>query len=157
MRYLSFGIGNEFFGIPLEQVREVIAFPHFKPVPDSPDYFLGIMSLRSEVISVLDLRIKLSLEPTLTQDTSVIICDLGGRVFGVVVDVIHTVVAPTEEQIMEASSFHGHGGGSHNFIKNIVRHDKQLTLVLDMSNILSAEEVSLIDLRGGHQDSAKFQ
>ena len=58
-RYLSFNLGVEEYAVPLLAVREVIAMPEYTPVPYTPPYFLGIMNLRGQVISIMDLRQKL--------------------------------------------------------------------------------------------------
>jgi purine-binding chemotaxis protein CheW len=60
-RYLSFNVGKEQYAIPLLTVREVIGMPEITPVPFTPNYFLGIMNLRGQIISVVDLRLKLGL------------------------------------------------------------------------------------------------
>ena len=77
-RFLCFSLGAEEYAIPLLVVREVIAMPEYTPVPYTPPYFLGIMNLRGQVISVMDLRQKLGLKPRSDAETTVIICDLNG-------------------------------------------------------------------------------
>jgi purine-binding chemotaxis protein CheW len=85
-RYLSFSLGTEEYAIPLLAVKEVIAMPEFTSVPYTPSHFLGIMNLRGQVISVMDLRKKLGIKPGSTAETAVIICDLSPLCIGVVVD-----------------------------------------------------------------------
>jgi purine-binding chemotaxis protein CheW len=141
-RFLEFDLGNEHFAIPLPDIREVIAFPDFRPIPQTPDYFLGIMSLRNEVIPVIDLRIKLSIEPTLTHETSVIVCDLKPVIVGIVVDQIHTVIAPNAAEISEPPQ--ASDNFNTDFLKNVICSDKQLTLVLAISKLLSANDVVIL-------------
>ena len=98
-RYLSFNLGVEEYAVPLLAVREVIAMPEYTPVPYTPPYFLGIMNLRGQVISIMDLRQKLGVKPLQQAETTVIICDLGGASIGVVVDSVNTVLSPKAEEI----------------------------------------------------------
>lgn len=154
MRYLSFQIGESFYGVPLEQVREVIAFPNFTPMPNSPEFCLGIMSLRDQIIPIIDLRIKFKVEPTLTHDTSVIICDLQNLAVGVVVDIIHNVVAPADTEVMKApgGSFAGDGSAASDLISQVVQREGRLSLTLDMARILSSSTTELQMLQSAHQD-----
>ena len=61
-RYLSFSLGSEDYAIPLLSVKEVIAVPEITPIPFTPSHFLGIMNLRGQVISIIDLRSKLGIK-----------------------------------------------------------------------------------------------
>ena len=72
-RFLCFSLGVEEYAIPLLEVREVIAMPEYTPVPYTPPYFLGIMNLRGQVISVMDLRQKLGVTARGDAETTVII------------------------------------------------------------------------------------
>ena len=99
-RFLSFSLGAEEFAIPLLAVREVIAVPDLTPVPFTPAHVLGIMNLRGQVISVLDLRKKLEINPRENAEIAVIICDLGSLSLGILVDAVNSVLAPKEDEIL---------------------------------------------------------
>lgn len=60
-KFLGFSLGTEEYAIPLLSVKEVIALPEITPVPFSPPHFLGIINLRGQIISVMDLRKKFAL------------------------------------------------------------------------------------------------
>lgn len=100
-RYLCFNLGKEEFAIPLLSIKEVIGIPEITSVPQSPSHFLGIMNLRGQVISVMDLRQKLGIKNSKTDETSVIILDLGANQLGVVVDQVNSVQLLTKEEISE--------------------------------------------------------
>ena len=148
MRFLSFSAGNDEFGIPLEQVREVIGFPEFTSVPNSPHHFLGIMSLRDEVVPVIDLRIKLKIEPTLTEETAVVICDVNQSIFGLVVDIIHNVVAPADEYVTALPELSQ--DQKETFLLNAVRHNNQFILILDAGKLITASDQALTDFKSSN-------
>lgn len=146
MRYLSVEIGQDECGIPLEQVREVVGFPTFTPLPNSPKYVIGLMNLRDQVLPLIDLRIRLGIVPTLTHDTSVVICTFEEHAFGVVVDTIHSVNSPEENQVLPVESMAIQQNDQMEIIKSVVRNPEGLTLVFDMSKILSANEMIFFKL-----------
>jgi hypothetical protein len=75
-RYLAFSLGAENYAIPLLLVKEVVALPKIRALPQTPAHFLGLMDLRGQVMPVIDLRLKLNIKPSTSLETSVIICDL---------------------------------------------------------------------------------
>lgn len=56
MDVIQIVVAGERYGIEAPLVREVCPVPRLTPVPCTPAFVLGIMSLRGEVLSVIDLR-----------------------------------------------------------------------------------------------------
>lgn len=141
-RYLLFSLGKEDYGMPLLTVREVIAIPNVTPIPHSPAHFLGLMNLRGQVISVLDLRQKLGIKPSATGEASVIICDLAPLCLGVVVDSINSVLAPAADAISPAPD--GHVAKNLDYITGVCRNGEKLVLLVDVAKALSVEDLRSI-------------
>lgn len=141
-RYLNFTLGEEEFAIPLLSVKEVIAIPDMTPIPHTPPHFLGIMNLRGQVISVIDLRKKMSIKAKDSEETSVIILDLKGGFLGVVVDSVTSVLALAANQIMEKP--HIESAKNTDYITGVYRKESQLVLLLDIFGMLSADDKQII-------------
>ncbi|MGK5085880.1 chemotaxis protein CheW [Bdellovibrionota bacterium FG-1] len=142
-RFLSFSLGNEDYAIPLLCVKEVIAVPEVTPIPFTPSHFLGIMNLRGQVISVIDLRTKFGIKPQNTAENAVIICDLAPICLGVVVDSIDSVLTPAEGDLSGKPDIHG--SKIADYITNVYRRkDKRLVLLLDIARVLSVEDMHAI-------------
>lgn len=141
-RYLNFSLSAEEYAIPLHSVKEVIAMPEITPVPYTPPHFLGIMNLRGQVISVIDLRLKLGMKSEKTQETSVIICDFGDRSIGMVVSSINSVMALDESDVAPKPEIHSHKNTE--YILGVAKKDKKLVLLLDLSKSLTTEESAAV-------------
>lgn len=137
-RYLSFSLGHEEYAIPLLSVREVIAVPEITPVPFTPSHFLGIMNLRGQVISVIDLRHKMEIQPNDIGETAVIICDFKSICLGAVVDAINSVIIPKATEVSEKPQIQSNR--NTDFITHVYKHDKSLILFLDIVKTLSIED-----------------
>jgi purine-binding chemotaxis protein CheW len=137
-RFLTFNLGAEEFGIPLLSVREVIAVPEFTPVPQSPPYFTGIMNLRGQVISAIDLRTRLGVKPINQQETSVIICDLSPILIGVVVDSINSVLHAEPSQVSPKPGVFD--SKASEFVTSVYRKNDSLVLFLDLARALNLED-----------------
>lgn len=165
-RYLNFSMGSGQYAIPLLSVREVIAVPKLKKVPQGPSHFLGIHNLRGEIICVLDLAAKLGLKKKSAdqQECAVVICDLGGLHVGVVVDSVNSVINPKPEYISPSPAIQtnavgrfGSAGLDPQFISAIYRRSaenseksgktktlsdmsEELILILDLARCLNPED-----------------
>lgn len=97
--------GNEAYGIPLAAVREVLIPPPLTEVPRGADHFLGVIAVRGDIITVIDLPKMLKLE-TSHDDTHgrVLLVDNGQELIGVAVDSVIQVFRLEPEEIEYAST-----------------------------------------------------
>lgn len=137
-RYLCFSLGGDEFAMPLLSVREVIGVPEFTPIPQAPSYYLGMMNLRGQVISVIDLRGKLGLKGTKNPETSVVIIDLGEHSMGLMVDSVNSVLTPSADHISPPPDMARTPASE--FVTAVYRRDDKLILVLDILKVLSRED-----------------
>lgn len=137
-RYIRFSLSEDEYAIPLLKVREVIAMPDVTPVPQTPAYFLGIINLRGQVITVIDLRVKLGLKAAKGEEMAVIITDLGSTGVGIVVDSINSVLAPKTDEISEKPNLAQNKAAD--YITGVFRKEKGLVLFLDINSLLSIED-----------------
>lgn len=62
-RYLIFRVGPEILATPLLSVREIVEPLPYRSVPNPHDYYLGLSNLRGQIVGVIDLGMRLGLEP----------------------------------------------------------------------------------------------
>lgn len=55
-QWVTFSLADETYGINVMQVQEVLKMTEIAPVPGAPDYVLGIINLRGNVVTVVDTR-----------------------------------------------------------------------------------------------------
>ena len=138
-RYLCFSLGKEKFAMPLLQVKEVIANTETTAIPQSPVYYRGIMNLRGQVISVIDLRTKLKIGKTETStETTIVILDISGLFLGVVVDSVDSVTSFEASSISEPPA--QETGAKTEYIVGIAKQENRLTLLIDLKKVLSADD-----------------
>jgi len=150
-RFLSFSLGTEEYAIPLLTVKEVIAMPEVTAIPYTPPYFLGIMNLRGQVISILDLRQKFNIKSNTTTETAVVICEFEPICMGVVVDSINSVITPLESEVSAKPDIQS--SINTDYITQVYRKDKRLVLFLNIVKALSLEDQLAIS-RASKQKSA---
>ena len=87
---LVVAVDRDAFGIPVEQVREVIRSAALRRVPGSPPVLRGIVNVRGAIVTVLDLQALLSGERAVTAG-SIVLLEYGSRLIGLAVHAVHDV------------------------------------------------------------------
>ncbi|WP_141731867.1 chemotaxis protein CheW [Oligoflexus tunisiensis] len=152
-RHLIFVLGTEEYSVPLLKVKEVIEVPDITPVPHTPPHYLGIMNLRGQVISIIDLRLKLKgVRQELEKKTAVIILDFEAFSLGIAVSTVTRVLALTEEEIKKTPTMES--TENLDYIMGVVHRDKKLILLLDISKALNVEDLNLIQSQKNHEQAA---
>ena len=76
LRWVTFQLGNEIYGVNVMQVREVLRYTDIAPVPGAPSYVLGIINLRGNVVTVIDTRARFGIPPAeVTDNTRIMIIE----------------------------------------------------------------------------------
>ena len=137
-RYLSFTLGAEDFAVPLLNVREVIGVPECTKLPFTPEYVLGIMNIRGQVITVIDLRKRLGLAiKELTQESAVVVCENDGVRVGALVDSVNQVLNPKADEIHDKPEVEKNVKSQ--YVDKLFRRDRYIVSFLDVSKILDVE------------------
>ena len=149
-----FDLSGEAYGVNIETVREIIRMQAVTYVPDTPDFVEGVINLRGNVNPVVDLRKRFGLHVgEETDDTRIVVVDIGGDDIGVIVDAVTEVlrvsesaIEPTSALITTADSF---------YIEGIAKLGDRLLILLDLERVLSSEErESLADVNDAARLSA---
>ncbi len=124
---------NVQYGIPIEQVNEIIKYIHPTQVPNSLPYSEGVISLRGKIHSVIDLGSFLGMEKKQPdKNTKVIIANESS--VGFIVDDVARIVIPKEEEIDTNINLPIYFNNDH--LSYILKIDGNIIFVLDMSSIL---------------------
>ncbi|HCS62903.1 MAG TPA: chemotaxis protein CheW [Cellvibrio sp.] len=147
IQVLSFMLDEEWFGVEISGIQEVLEFRHVTKVPRTPEFMLGVINLRGKVIPVVDLGKHFDMppkEPTL--DTCIIIVhvDIDGEStpLGIMADEVKEVVEIAINEISPPPRIGNRINSS--FIYGMARHDDCFLVLLKLSRIFSAEELNKV-------------
>ena len=62
-KYMTFKSGNEYFGLEIQYVNEIIQLQAITAIPETEDYIKGLINLRGKVIPVVDVSLRCNPEP----------------------------------------------------------------------------------------------
>ncbi len=93
IQWVTFKLDEEIYGINVMQVQEVLRLTEIAPVPGAPDYVMGIVNLRGNVVTVIDTRKRFGLLQKEPDDaTRIVIVEVDSQVIGILVDSVADVV-----------------------------------------------------------------
>jgi len=102
-------LGGEYFGVELSAVLEFCDIAELSPIPCCPPHILGAMSLRGELLTLIDPRSALNLPPAARGGKAVVAntsnglgTGLGEQAVGIAVDQVHDVVYLREDELQPA-------------------------------------------------------
>jgi purine-binding chemotaxis protein CheW len=146
VQMVGFVVANELFGVNILMVQEIIKDLEITAIPDAPDFVVGVINLRGNIIPILDLhkRLKLSVNRTKRSEKSwILILTVGGRVTGFVVDRVTRVVKVQANMIKPPPELVVQGLDS-DYIRGVCKQDQQLLTILDFNRILLVDEFKRI-------------
>lgn len=145
-KYVTFKSGNEFFGLKIEYVNEIIVFQEITAIPESEDYIKGLINLRGKIIPVIDVRLRFKQEPFEYNDrTCIIVINYKENVVGLIVEKIAEVVEITEDNILISPSIGKADKSQNKYVYAIGKVGDQVKLLLDPNRLLNDEDLALID------------
>lgn len=157
-QYLTFTLGDEFFALEIAKVREVLDYTTITHVPRMPQFLRGVINLRGNVVPVIDLKLHLGLgNIQRTVDTCIVIVELnldGEEVLmGALADSVQEVIdlEPTD---ISAPPRIGTRLNT-NFIKGMGKHDEKFIIILDIDNVLSSEELKMVQAAGNNPQAVE--
>jgi len=136
--YLTFLLAGEEYGLDIIGVQEIQGWIEPNKIPHVPDYILGVINLRGEVIPLLDLRCRLSLSSEKNQLSSntviIVVKSSTGETIGMVVDAMSEIYKIEQQQLKPSPDLND--DVSANFLKGIATVDEELILLLDVDQLM---------------------
>jgi purine-binding chemotaxis protein CheW len=139
LQWVTFRLAGETYGINVMQVQEVLRYTEIAPVPGAPEYVLGIINLRGNVVTVIDTRNRFGLESgEMTDNTRIVIIETEGHVIGVLVDSVAEVVYLRQSEIETAPNVGN--DESAKFIQGVCHKNDELLILIELNKLLTDTE-----------------
>ena len=139
LQYVTFRLDDETYGIDVMQIQEVLRYTEIAPVPGAPDYVLGIINLRGNVVTVIDTRRRFGLaDAEVTDATRIVVMESDSQVMGILVDSVAEVVYLKASDIETAPNVGNEE--SARFIQGVCKRNGELIILVEFEKMLSDHE-----------------
>jgi len=138
-QFVTFFMGNEIYGIDIYNTQEIIRVPEITPIPNSLDYVEGIINLRGDIISVINLEKKFHIANP-EEKKEIIIIKAKNSKLGIIVTKVFRVIQVNEIEVTPPPSILA--DIEEEYIKGIARiENEQLVILLDMEKMFFEEDI----------------
>ena len=139
MQCTTFWLGANLCAVNVLDVQEILHEQKMTPVALTPDYVRGLMNLRGNIITVIDLRRLFGLPPLLDETTGMhLVVQTAGEAISLFVDRMSTIVEVAADQLLPPPDTAQ--GAIAKFIKAVSRVDDHLMMLLDLDAVLDLQE-----------------
>jgi len=153
-KFLTFLLGKEVYGIPIKKVKEIVGMMEVAFIPKGQGDIQGSITLRDQIIPIVDLRLKFGMA-TLEYigHTHIIVIETvvsdARMLVGITVDSISEVVNIAKNDIEPPPEFEARSEGD--FLYGLGKLKGKLILILNCDKILNQEEVVYIKQELDHR------
>lgn len=140
-QFCTFFVDGQFFGIPVQQVQEVIRYQEMTRVPLVPPVIRGLINLRGQIVVAVDLRRRLLAADRSEESLpmNVVVRTADGAVTSLLVDEIGDVLEVQDESFESVpETMQGH---ARSFIRGVYKLPKHLLLILDTEKAVNGLDV----------------
>lgn len=138
MQVVVFSLGGEEYSVDISIVREIIRMVDITRIPQLPEFIEGVMNLRGQIITVIDLRKRFEIKPAVNDNNRIIIVVLKGEPVGIIVDSVLEVMTVLPAQIDDIPSIKH--AQTQEYLKGICKVNDRILILLDIDKILTELE-----------------
>ena len=147
-QFVLFELAGQEYGVNVQQVLSIERIPEITRVPQTPDFVVGVMNLRGEVLPVIDLRKRFALESQQGSDVQreqqrIIVVKLDDITVGMVVDMVRDVLSISTDRIEPPPSLVG--GIQAEYLDGMAKMGDRVMVLLNLEKTLSQKELNELD------------
>lgn len=132
---LSFEIAGVPYAVPVERVREIVRMRPVTPVPRTPEEVRGVISLRGEMIELIDLGRRLGLGSIeSSRKTRIIVIKTGDdEVVGLLVDAVREVLRISDDAVQAAT------GSDTGAVNDLCKFGDEFVSMIELEKVLTLD------------------
>lgn len=132
MQVVIFKIGDEQFAVETSKVQSINDIMEITKVPKAPKHIKGLINLRGNIISLLDINLLLDIEKGNIDQNNIIILDVEEELVGITVDEVDEVLE-VDETILEKLE----NERKKSYVKGILNFKDRIVTLVDINKLIS--------------------
>ncbi|MFH1767835.1 MAG: chemotaxis protein CheW [Candidatus Omnitrophota bacterium] len=152
IQFVVFKIGSEEFGVGINQVKEIVRLIPITPIPRAPHFIEGVVNLRGQILAVIDLAKRLSIQTSgRSERTRIIVVEVEDHTVGMIVDEVAEVLRLAVANIDQTPELIT-SEVQQKYLKGVGKLGDRLLILIDLARILSSQEVEDVKKTQGEQE-----
>lgn len=135
-QYVTMRLGGQLFGLPVLAVQDVLKSQQITPIPLAAHEIAGALNLRGRIVTVVDMRRRLGIEPHQGQKKSMqVVVEHGGDLYSLLVDEVGDVM------LLSKSDYESNPSNLSpqwlRVARGVFRLEEEIMVLLDIESVLS--------------------
>lgn len=144
LQLVSFNVGKEEYAINIHNIQSIIRMVELTKIPNSPEFIIGVINLRGQVIPIIELSLKLGLKNNeYGKNSRFIIVEFKNTVIGFLVDNVNEVLRIPSNMLDEIPDIISETNKEN--ISSVIKLDNRLILLLDIDSLISENYNTIIE------------
>lgn len=145
LQIVVFKLGQEEYGLHIDQIKEVVITPTITRMPQTPAFVKGVANIRGNVIAILDLEEKFGLvkqqATSEKRNNFTLVIESEDYKMGILVREVPNTLSISSSNI-ENSVLTGDLQSEQAYITGIVKLDKRLIIMIDIFKVINEQEAN---------------
>jgi purine-binding chemotaxis protein CheW len=141
LQIVVFKLGNEEYGIHIDQIKEVVITPNITRMPQTHSFVKGVANIRGNVIAIFDLEERFNLERSKNDSGNkyTLVVESEDLKMGLLVNEVPNTVSVKVSDLDESVSIINDASTESNYIKGIIKHNSRLIILIDIFKVIDQE------------------
>lgn len=141
LQIVVFKLGNEEYGLHIDQIKEVVITPNVTRMPQTPTYVKGVANIRGNVIAIFDLEERFNLTRTIQGLGSkyTLVVESEDVKLGLLVNEVPNTVSVNTGDLDEGVGIIHDASAETNYIKGIIKSGDRLIILIDIFKVIDQE------------------
>ncbi|MFY0601004.1 MAG: chemotaxis protein CheW [Cyclobacteriaceae bacterium] len=133
---MMFQVEREFYGIPIDSVKEVVKSPQISKIPQTEDHIVGVGNIRGNVLAIINPQIKIRKTHDEIDYAFLIVFDDDEIQAGVLTEKIPDAIVVENTQINRSSPAIQNLTEEENYITGLIKHKDKMIFLIDIQKML---------------------
>lgn len=137
---------SEIYGVNVKQIQEIRNVEKITRLPKSPEFVKGIMNLRGQIITIIDVKQKLDFDTNNeeNQNSSILISKINDQTLGFLIDDVDDVVRIDGKDIDRNTL---ENSDSASYLQGFVKTKDRLIILLDLEKLILNTKINSEDIK----------
>ena len=146
IQLIIFKLGDEEYGLSIDQIKEVVITPRIATIPQTPSYIKGVANIRGNIIAIMDLEDKFNLNKKAITELSgyyTLVLESEKYKVGILVNDVPNTLAVYSNDIDNASSFVQYSTLDDSSITGVVKSGNRMIIMIDLLTMIEKENINI--------------
>jgi purine-binding chemotaxis protein CheW len=147
LQIVVFKLGQEEYGMQIDQIKEVVITPNITRMPQTPSFVKGVANIRGNVIAIFDLEDRFNLSKTTGPESGnryTLVVESEDLKLGLLVKEVPNTISVNMSDLDESVSIINDVHAENNYIKGIIKSGERLIILIDIFKVIDQEMNTII-------------